>query len=210
MIWPGETDAWEELISLDRSEICGKSYATYDTSSSTYTLNCFNQKIHISLDTCRLYSSTDTGHYLLETVGRYARLSILHYLIHATHAPLSGTLIKPDELPGGKIFSQGTHVLPLDSLIEYYVDHPDMFFAAGRELGATQLNFGDISISLHPLPKVKVVIIIWQGDDEFSPRASLLFDKSCTAHLPTDIIWSTAMMTVGMIQSFSPIAVGHD
>jgi hypothetical protein len=37
---------------------------------------------------------------------------------------------------------------------------------------------------------------LWLEDDEFPARLDLLFDSTCAMHLPTDIIWSIAMMSV--------------
>ena len=46
---------------------------------------------------------------------------------------------------------------------------------------------------------ITIVLILWAGDEEFSPRSSLLFDSSCLEHMSTDIVWSTAMMTVELM-----------
>jgi len=206
MIWPGEEDAWNSLVHLDHQRVVENSSARYLPDSSTYSLTCFNQQVHTSLIDRQFHSFTDTGTFLIDALGNYSRLSILHYLLHASWQPFTGHLVKPHELPGGRIFEKGTHVLPLPRLIGSYGNHPHTFFAAGKELGATELEYGDMAISLNPFPKIEVVLILWQGDDEFPPRGTLLFDSSCSFHLPLDIIWSTAMMTVGMMLSFSPLS----
>jgi hypothetical protein len=38
-------------------------------------------------------------------------------------------------------------------------------------------------------------VIMWRGDEEFPARADMFFDTTCEKHLPTDVIWSTAMTT---------------
>jgi len=43
---------------------------------------------------------------------------------------------------------------------------------------------------------VPVTIILWVEDDEFPARADMFFDATCEQHLPTDVIWSTAMTSV--------------
>nr|NIP92808.1 DUF3786 domain-containing protein [Akkermansiaceae bacterium] len=70
----------------------------------------------------------------------------------------------------------------------------------GLDLGGWALSFGDASVELLPLPRIPVSLILWKGDDEFPSRADLLFDSSCEMHLPLDIIWSAAMLSVkGML-----------
>jgi hypothetical protein len=49
---------------------------------------------------------------------------------------------------------------------------------------------------LPPLPKVPTTVLLWTADDEFPARADLLFDATCSQHLPLDILWSVAMLSV--------------
>jgi hypothetical protein len=39
-------------------------------------------------------------------------------------------------------------------------------------------------------------LLLWKKDPEFTARAGLLFDSSARLHLPVDVIWSTAMMSL--------------
>ena len=116
--------------------------------------------------------------------------------MHAKDVPLSGKLVKPSGLPGGIIYEKGTHVLPLDIIAQRYDNNPEDFVSKSREFGGTMLDYGDMSHMLYPFPRIPVVFIVWSGDDEFPSQCSLLFDTSCTHHMPTDIIWSTAKMSV--------------
>ena len=52
---------------------------------------------------------------------------------------------------------------------------------------------------LLPLPRVPVAAILWAGDEEFPGRADLLLDSTCELHLPADVIWSVAMLSVMMM-----------
>ena len=77
-----------------------------------------------------------------------------------------------------------------------YADDFEVFFEKGQELGGEQLEHGDASMRLHAFPRVPVTFILWRGDDEFPARADMFFDSTCEQHLPTDVIWSTAMSSV--------------
>jgi hypothetical protein len=46
------------------------------------------------------------------------------------------------------------------------------------------------------MPRIPVTLILWLSDEEFPARADLLFDSTCEIHLPLDILWSIAMMTI--------------
>ena len=73
------------------------------------------------------------------------------------------------------------------------------FVARGFLLGGSLLPFGDASLKLMPLPRVPVAVILWAADDEFPGRADLLLDSACELHMPADVIWSMAMLSVLMV-----------
>jgi hypothetical protein len=66
----------------------------------------------------------------------------------------------------------------------------------GITLGGQINQYGDASIRLYPLPRIPVIFALWLDDEEFPARADLLFDSTCEMQLPTDIIWSIAMVSV--------------
>ena len=50
------------------------------------------------------------------------------------------------------------------------------------------MDFGDASLRLQPLPRVPLVCILWEEDDEFPARVSYLFEATTDAQLPVDVI----------------------
>ncbi|MBW1838075.1 MAG: DUF3786 domain-containing protein, partial [Deltaproteobacteria bacterium] len=42
---------------------------------------------------------------------------------------------------------------------------------------------------LSPLPKIPLYYLLWEGDEEFQPHLSILFDRSIESHLSADAIW---------------------
>jgi len=199
MAYSGEKQAWDLLTKIDPQDVQTKADVFFNHECASYVMTCFGQDINISLSDRTIFGKSYLGEFLVKELGEISRLSILRYLIHAQDEPLSGELVKPADLPGGVIFLQGTHVLPLDRIAKRFNNNSEDFLSKGRELGGTQLNYGDMSLKLFPFPRVPLVLIVWSGDEEFPSNCSLLFDSSCTSHMPTDIIWSTAMMTVEII-----------
>jgi hypothetical protein len=199
MVWPGEEEAWDILSVLDAKDVTTNAKALFLSHDSAYVLTCLGQEIRISLKDRMIFSESRLGTLLTTSLGDYSRLSILRYLIHAKDLPLSGRLVRPSDLPGGDIFTKGTHILPLDKAAAYFSNCSNEFLLAGQSLGGTQRDYGNMSLSILPFPRVPVVLIIWSGDEEFPSTASLLFDSSCVSHLPPDMMWSTSMMTVEMM-----------
>ena len=192
----GEKQAWDILAELNPEDVSSRAKVSFDKSSGRYLLKSFLQDIFIPPKDRDIFGHSAESHFILNRLGRYSILSILWYLTSAKDIPSSGRLVKPSDITGGLIYQRGSHVLPLDKIAQKYGRYVQRFLKKGKELGGERLGYGDASLRLHPLPRVPITIILWGKDKEFSARCSLLLDSTCQFHLPADIIWSTAMMTV--------------
>ena len=192
----GEAQAWNILAELAPEDICHRAKVSFDKLSGLYTLKSFLQSIFISPKERKMFGNSPISSFLLNKLNRYSELSVLYYLIGSKNITLSGKLVKPGDMSGGQIYLRGTHVLPLDRIAERYGGDIQGFLSRGRELGGERLGYGDASLRLFPFPRIPVVILVWKDDEEFSSRSGLLFDSTCEVHLPPDIIWSTAMMSL--------------
>lgn len=193
---PGEEKAWETLNSLDPLDICKKADVYYDSANGNYTMRSFGTDFLISTKRREIKNISPEGEYITEKYKYFFNLSILCYLINAKDIPLSGRLIKPVDIKGGTPFFRGTHILPLDRIAEKYGNDKAGFIQRGKGLGGKILSYGDVSVELLPMPRIPVTLILWLSDDEFFARADLLFDSTCEQHLPLDIIWSVAMLSI--------------
>ncbi|MCB0147619.1 MAG: DUF3786 domain-containing protein, partial [Caldilineaceae bacterium] len=52
--------------------------------------------------------------------------------------------------------------------------------------GGEPIGVGDAGFAFRGLPRVPLALIYWQGDDEFPPRAFVLFDETACHYLPID------------------------
>jgi hypothetical protein len=192
----GEEKCWQILSTLDPQDVCKRAIAEYHSIESVYTLNSFGMKISISLKKRNIFSSAPHSETLIKKLGYFSRLAFLRYLTDAKDIPLSEKLTKPSDLKGGHIFFRGTHTLPLQRVADVYERDIKSFYDKAKQFDAERLNYGDCSVRLFPLPRIPVVLILWSADDEFPTRLDLLLDTSCEHHLPLDIIWSIAMMSL--------------
>lgn len=192
----GEERAWGILATLSPQDVARRTGACYNASSHTFTLDMYGKPIHVSTEDRRMWGDSSVARFLLIEFHYYSRLSVLWYMVQARDMPLSGSLINPSHMRDGLLFRGGSHALPLDKVAGRYGDDAEAFVRRGLELGGERLDFGDASLRLFPFPRVPVVLVLWKNDQEFPARADLLFDSTCSAHLPTDILWSTAMISV--------------
>jgi hypothetical protein len=189
----GEDQAWAKLVTLEPAKVCRRATAHFDERTETYTLTSYGCDISISPKDKKIFSSSPKGNVLLNKLD--SALTLLWYLASAHSLPLSGKLINPESLPGGQIFVKGTHVLPLAQLAEQYARAPEEFIESGKIWGGETLDYGDAALQLWPLPQVPTTLILRTADEEFPAQVNLLLDSNCEFQLPTDVIWTTCMMS---------------
>jgi hypothetical protein len=195
MISAGEEKAWEILDSLDPSTVCKNGSVTFNQTNG-YRVRSFCSEVFVNPRGKTIKSMDDLGENIIRRHGYFFIHSCLWYLIHVKDIPCTGRLVKPVNIKGGELFFRGSHTLPLETLAGKYAGDATSFFQKGRELCADFETLGDASVRLFPLPKIPVTLILWLKDEEFPERTDLLFDSTAELHLPLDILWSLAMLSI--------------
>jgi hypothetical protein len=99
-------------------------------------------------------------------------------------------------------FFQGPHALHIAPLVERYGRDAEGFRRAVEALGAEPLDLAEASCRIQALPRVPVYYLLWEGDEEFEPRLSVLFDRSVEKHLTADAVWGlVTLVTVALVRA---------
>jgi hypothetical protein len=189
---PAEVDPllWERLAKADQATICRNAGVAYDSKLAAYLVPFLKAEFLCSFDQ-RCIIPFHGGDFI--TADFQFHLVFLHYLLEARPTKLSGRLIGEKEIPGGEVFFRGPHALPLRPLMDLFGSRPDLFRAASESMGGTQVQMGDLGFQFPVLPRIPVVLVLWEGDDEFEPEMLLRFDSSITSQLERlDAIWALA------------------
>jgi len=64
----------------------------------------------------------------------------------------------------------------------------------------------DISLVLHPLPKVPILICYWKPEDGLESSLNIFFDSMAEDNLNIESIYS---LSVGLVRMFEKIALRH-
>lgn len=102
--------------------------------------------------------------------------------------PLGRDIVGPRDLKEGHFF-QGPHELKIAPLLERYGKDAEGFRAAAAGLAGEAVPMADAAFRLKPFPRIHLYYLLWEGDDEYPPRMSVLFDRSIENILPADAIW---------------------
>lgn len=178
---------WERLSQLDPADVCRRSRAQFDEATSSYLLDFLQERYRI--EPSSLAIEPISGHLSKEDLSIDLKVILITYLLNAQEMPLVDKLVAGSSLTGGKNFFQGSHQFPLDPLLERYGRDIEGFLDRGIFLGAVQERYGDVGLRFEALPRVPVTMVLWEADEEFPARLSVLFDASIEQHLPLDAIY---------------------
>ena len=117
-------------------------------------------------------------------------LILLTYLVRSQELELSGEFVNEKQLPGGETFFRGPHHLSTGSLEQVFGEDRIAFLSAGEGLHGTVMDLGDAAVRLPVFPRVPVILILWEKDDEFPARITVNFDATVSSHLSLDIVWA--------------------
>ncbi len=181
---PDEIDPylWEQLGEADPHDVCVRSMVQYDAGSRTYLVpflsascGCHLERRSIEVRTGTLYRATHFELYLV----------VLHYLLEASPLALSGKWVSEKDIPGGELFFRGPHQFPTGPLLKLFGRDRELFRKAAESLGGAPVPMGDAAYRLWPLPRVPILVVLWEGDDEFEPAMHVRFDETVSMQLLT-------------------------
>jgi hypothetical protein len=176
---------WEDLKKEDLYSLC-KQLHVVACPPDNFILSSLGREILVDRsEAClksRKFGSWEKIDYpLLE-------LLVLVYFLKAGPDSIKNEMIGVQELKDSHFF-QGPHEFRLEPLLARYGFDPKGFKDAAEFLGGQPINLADISYRIPALPKVPLYYLFWEGDEEFEPRISVLFDRSVEKHLSADAIW---------------------
>ncbi len=172
--------ATKRLIGMDPEELCRRTGA-HLLDSNRITLAYLNRPylIDISKGEIRLKEGE-------EEISIKDRILILHYLTQATGAPFTHKLITYAQLQGGKFYCPAFQQRTLQPILRYFGEKPEWLLEMAKPLGGQKVTYGDLSVKIDPFPFVRIVIILWRGDDEIPPGGNILFDQNISGYLTTE------------------------
>jgi hypothetical protein len=183
--------ALEDLEGLDlreRAALCG---GRPSDDGSTVSIGYFGKDYVVS-------SAGDVGGPE-GGVPVFTRLILLHYLAGSGGTRPAGHIVTFREVPDGNFYFHSFHDRVVKPVLAAFGEKPDLLRERGRELGWGEEGEGDVCLKTLALPLVPIRVMLWCGDEELSPEASVLFDSSVSDHLHTEDIALVAEEAVGLL-----------
>lgn len=131
-----------------------------------------------------------------EPTGELAPLPVqallAYYFQTADGSPILNRWVAFTELPDGRFYNQAFQGYTGRELTRAFGSAIDQFADLISTLPTAKTDpdmvpIGDRAFPLQALPRVPVLVVFWQGDEDFPPSYQILFDASVVHYLPTDV-----------------------
>ena len=178
--------ASEQLAKLDDWEQqCRKSGTRYQIvdSQPVIVVEYLNRSYQVTLPDVKL-SPVDNK----EEISIRDKILILHYLTRAKGTPLASEVIAYKQLPEGAHYFPTFYKRAIKPLTDHFGKQPHLLIDTAGKLGGYQADYGDMAVTINAFKLVPVTLVLWQGDEEFSPDGNILFDATVSDYLSTEDI----------------------
>jgi len=180
---------FKELGEQNPEDVCRRALCRYDDVKKCYTLSVWGDEYAV-----HPYEQTiDRISRNFQSPHEYFYLFIMHYLLRSEETELCNEWISEKDIPGGATFFRGPHEIPTNLISSRYSGDIENFRRVCEQLDGTPLDMADAAYVFRITPRIPVAVLYWDGDDEFPAESKILYDKSVTEHLASDIIFALAV-----------------
>lgn len=121
-------------------------------------------------------------------VKDFLAILLLHYLIGTyKHAFVpSGEFISFKDIESGGFYYPAFREGAITPIIKKFGQDPEKLLVAAQRLNGRKISEGDFSVEIPAFDNILIRIILWKGDEEFAPEATMLFDRGLTEIYSTE------------------------
>jgi len=142
-------------------------------------------------------------------INPWITIPLLSYILNCAGVPLSGKWLPFRELKSGKVW-QGLFRQQCEIRLKKVADrYTELFEDLIRIFNGNKIENhyeSDISLILHPLPKIPLLICYWRPDDGLESDFNLFFDATAEENSSIETIYA---LGTGIARMFEKIALRH-
>jgi hypothetical protein len=185
--------AKEKLASLDAVTQAERAGCTIDGTMACLQLVGRPVRVHLGGDEAGLVVDGETR----RPIGEKEQGLVLHYLVHGAGVVLpQGELIDFIQIPDAAFYGEPFRKRAEIPLERAFGDRAEDLIEAARPLGGKPVAIGDAAVEVQALPLVPVTLVMYEGDEEFPPKAKVLFRENVTSLLPTEDVAALSGMVI--------------
>lgn len=145
-------------------------------------ISFFSKQHFISMPDCSFHDSDPAVH---------EQILLFHYLSRpfleeSAEYGDPGSWLTFKQLPSAEFYNPTYQKRGPGIVLSAFGHNPEMLLKAGETLGGEAGSYGDYSVRLDPLPKIRSMTVFYAGDDELPPEAEILFSANIHRFLPLE------------------------
>lgn len=145
------------------------------------------------------FQFTDTENAQRE-VPLQEQVLILHYLEAEAPPEPSGHWIAYREIPGAAFYFGAFVKRAISPLKNVFGGRVSGLARPAGVLGGKQIEEGDAGFEFFLFPRMPLRVLVWAGDEDFAPEASILFDGNAgLLFSPEDAAWAASLLVYRLI-----------
>jgi hypothetical protein len=114
------------------------------------------------------------------------RILLLHYLLGREAGPARGVMVAFKNLPGASFYDPTYQKRGPRRIARRFGEDAGAFRRAGRSLGWKEAELGDASFRLDVFPRIRALVVLHTGDEEFQAEVNILFSDEIVNFLPLE------------------------
>jgi hypothetical protein len=177
------TAAVNNFLAADPDKMVQKSGAVYSDDGNSIIISYYAQKHFVSIANGQVTTADN------RQVSYNDATLILQYLKQCSGLPPRNRWLSFLELPQGIHHHVPFIKSACEPIRDAFGSNPGLFLQQTEKLGGKPIDMGDAAALIPAFPKLPLAAILWEGDDEFPARATILFDSIAPYQLTTAALW---------------------
>ena len=210
----GKTGAKRAASEQDMNEAVKrlqKKITTIDLSAAARRLEADFSNDKLTIKVCGKNFSVDSKGNLSSEIHVHPWISVpvLNYVLYGAGKPVTGNWVTFRELKNGKTwdnFFRQRCEKPLKRVADTYTNLFEDMLEIFNGKQVENHYASDISLVLHPLPKLPILICYWKPEEELDSDLNIFFDSTAEDNLRIESIFT---LGTGLARMFEKIALTH-
>lgn len=177
--------------------ISQKSGADYNSEKKEFNVVLMGKKYPVQYPSGNVYDEkySEVDQFAVKTL-------ILRYLLHAKGMPPVGRDINYRDVPGGQVYYRNFYGRCILRLAGMFGKNIPAFRKAMKNVNGVKMEYGDISYRFQFLNNIYITFILWEDDEEFPPRANILFDENVPDYFDAEDLAVVGDISLSILRSF--------
>lgn len=180
---------FRDLAKQDPEDVCRRALCIYDDMNELYKLSVWGDGYGIYPNQLMI----DCLDIRTQELHEYFYLFMIHYLLKSKEIETCNEWISEKDIPGGTTFFRGPHEIPTNLISSRFNNDINKFKKICEQLQGVPLDMADAAYGFSIAPRIPVAVLYWRGDEDFPAESKILYDRTITEHLASDIIYALAV-----------------